>query len=237
MVIILLCLIGTFSPVKFYLNFGHERSQVRKDHRGTPKSGIYCFINLHHFGLYVGQSVNLFTRLNRYLNPRYLKTPKNRNSPISKALLKYGPEGFALLIIEYTPISQLDTREIFWIWLLQPYYNILSGGSAGRGYFHDEAMKAKLSALATGRKHSPATRAFISQGNAGSNNAFFGKTHSPSTLLSMQLANSSGALYLYSALGELLVILPSATTFANLIGSTHLTITSLIASGDLLRGG
>ena len=103
----------TYSPIKLYLNFGHERSEVRKDHRGAPKSGIYCFINLMHLGLYIGQSANILTRMNNYLNPSYLKLDKNRNSPISQAFLKYGPTGFALLIIEYTSINLLDAREIF----------------------------------------------------------------------------------------------------------------------------
>ena len=102
--------------------------------------------------------------MNNYLNPSYLKLDKNRNSPISQAFLKYGPTGFALLIIEYTSINLLDAREIFWIRLLKPYYNVQSGGSFGRGYKHDDAMKVRLSALATGRKHTLTTRQLISQG-------------------------------------------------------------------------
>lgn len=229
----MLCTLG---PIKIYFNFGNERAQVRKDHQGK-RSGIYCLINLYNFGMYVGQSQNLLTRFNNYLNPSYLNNPKNNGMPISQALLKYGPQGFALLIIEYTSVIQLDLREIFWIDLLQPYYNVLSGGLTSRGYRHTDAAKAKMSKMATGRKHATATRGLISQTSTGANNGFFGKAHSLATLLTLTFVNSAGSVYLYDAFGTLLFVFPSATTFAKLIGSTHGSILKLISSGDMLRGG
>lgn len=100
----LLVILARLGPVKIYYNFGKEKDQVRKDHRGPKCSGIYCLVNLHHFGMYIGQSLNLLSRLNNYLNPAFLRHPKNSGMPICQALLKYTPNGFALIKIEYLPV-------------------------------------------------------------------------------------------------------------------------------------
>ena len=169
-VFVLLTLLITLGPVKIYFNFGKERAQVRKDHRGTPKSGIYCLINLYHFGCYIGQSSNLLVRFNSYLNPAYLMHLKNSGMPICQGLSSHGPQGFALVIIEYITVTLLDLREIFWIDLLQPYYNIQLGGNTTRGYKHTDDSKAKMSLAATGRGKSSVTRSLISATTIGVNN-------------------------------------------------------------------
>ena len=107
---------------------GEERGQFRKDHRGKPEPRAHLFINLQHFGMYVGQASNILSRVNNYLNPAFLAHSKNAGIPICQALLKYGADGFAFVILEYTPIDLLNIREIFRITLLQPYYNIIPGG-------------------------------------------------------------------------------------------------------------
>ena len=43
--------------------------------------------------------------MSNYLNNTYLKQAKNKNMPIVQALLKYGQENFALLIVEYVSTS------------------------------------------------------------------------------------------------------------------------------------
>ena len=140
-------------------------------------------------------------------------------------------------MIEYLPVPWLDMREIFWIDLLQPYYNVLPGGKTTRGYRHSDATKANLSRLATGRTQSPETRALISHASSGTNNAFFGKVHTTSAVLVMTLANSAGPMFLYDAFGTLLFIFPSATTLAKLVGSTHGVLVKLASSGNMFRGG
>lgn len=111
--------------------------------------------------MYVGQSTNILNRMNSYLNNAYLRLKKNKH-PFAQALLKYGQANFCLIIIEYTPcgaISMLNEREIFWISILKPYYNILSGGTSGFfGYSHSIETKHKLRNLATNRRHSESTK-------------------------------------------------------------------------------
>jgi group I intron endonuclease len=68
------------------------------------KTGVYILVNLVNGHNYVGSSVNLAGRMRNYLNNAFLIEKKNSNMPIVKALLKYGQDNFAVLIVEYTEI-------------------------------------------------------------------------------------------------------------------------------------
>ena len=54
--------------------------------------------------------------------------------PIVQALLKYGQENFALLIVEYVDIENLSVRETYYITHLLPYYNVLKQGYSTIGW-------------------------------------------------------------------------------------------------------
>lgn len=48
-------IINNVSPIKIYSKFYEDRKQIRKEHKGTSKSGIYLFINLNDwFKMYIG---------------------------------------------------------------------------------------------------------------------------------------------------------------------------------------
>src|SRR6266705_2652413 len=86
-------------PIKVYNNFKGERIQLIIDQKS--KVGVYCLVNLTNGRTYIGSSTNIASRMRNYLNNAFLKNKKNSNMPIVKALLKYGQENFAILIIEY----------------------------------------------------------------------------------------------------------------------------------------
>ena len=65
--------------------------------------------------IYIGSSVNIYGRMTNYLNNTFLKHRKNNNMPIILALLKYGQENFAVLILEYVNIEKLSVRETYYI--------------------------------------------------------------------------------------------------------------------------
>lgn len=166
---------------------------------GANKSAIYLFINNSDIlKMYVGQSKNILPsfhwaigggRMNNYLNNSYLKAHKNKQ-PFPKALLKHGTDNFCLVIIEYLPLGMLDDREVFWIALLRPYYNILKGGQQKeKEYFHSKETIEKLKEKAKGRILSAKTKGLISISTSGSNNPFFGLTHKRSTLNLISVAN------------------------------------------------
>ena len=61
--------------------------------------------------------------------------------PITAALLKYGQNNFALLILEYVEVKNLTIRETYFITNLLPYYNVLKQGYSSIGYKHTEVTK------------------------------------------------------------------------------------------------
>jgi group I intron endonuclease len=79
------------------------------------KTGVYILVNLVNGHNYVGSSINLAGRMLNYLNNALLKYQKNSNMPIVKALLKYGQDNFAVLIVEYTDIKIFTVRETYFI--------------------------------------------------------------------------------------------------------------------------
>lgn len=226
-----------FSPVKFYPNFYHDRAEIRKDHKGQV-SGIYMFVNLlRPFKFYIGQSTNILGRMNNYLNNSFLQS-KGNNSPFINALLKYGQSGFCLIILEYVDPALLNDRETFWISLLRPYYNILLGGSLNStGFKHSQRTKDTLRRKRRGTTLSEETKSLISQSLTGSKNPFYGNIHSPVTLLAISVAKSLGFVFIYSALGVLLLSVSSVKMLAKLIQSTSTGIVSAINSALLFRGG
>lgn len=166
------------------------------------------------------------------LNIRYLVSKKNANQPIIKALLKYGPSNFSVVIIEYTPLDVLFEIESFWIIKLKPYYNVLQYGGTSVGYKHSEAIKKMLSTLAKTRTHSEETKASISASLKGDLNPFKNKSHTEESLGKMIAANSLGVVYVYDCFKQLQVIFPSVTTMAKLIKSNSSTINKVINSGE-----
>ena len=225
-------------PIKIYNNFKEAKDQIKKDQKG--KTGVYCLVNLINGHIYIGSSVNLAVRMSNYLNTTYLKNRKNNNMPIIQALLKYGQENFAILIVEYVDIENLSVRETFYITHFLPYYNVLKQGYSsplqGLGYKHTEATKQLLSELAKNKVHSDKTKALISKALVGENNPFYNKSHSMDAKLRMIEANSAYPVYIYNSLNKLLVIFPSVKTLAKLINSNHATIVSYIKNKTLFRG-
>jgi group I intron endonuclease len=155
--------------------------------------------------------------------------------PIVKALLKYGQDNFAVLIVEYTD-RQLTIRETHFLSKLLPYYNVLKIGYSSLGYKHTEATKNLLSDLAKNRVHSEATKPLISRALVGENNPFYNKTHSTESRLRISEANSAYPVYVYNSYKVLQVIFSSVLYLAKLIQSNHPTIVDFIKSGELFRG-
>jgi group I intron endonuclease len=174
--------------------------------------------------------------MKNYLNTTFLKNNKNNNMPIVQALLKYGQDNFAALIVEYVDVKFLTVRETYYITHLLPYYNVLKQGYSSIGYKHTEATKQMLSELAKNRIHSNKTKALISSALVGENNPFYNKNHSVESKLRMIEAKSANPVYIYNSFKELLVIFPSVRTLAKLINSNHSTIVSYIKNRTLFRG-
>lgn len=221
-------------PIKKYNSLKNERLQIIRDQKN--KTGVYMLINNINGHNYVGSSINLAGRMKNYLNTASLKSNKNSNMPIVKALLKYGQEEFSLWILEYVEPSNLSIRETFYITLILPYYNVLKQGYSSVGYKHTEETKSLLSELAKNKIHSDKTKSLISKALVGENNPFYNRNHSTETKIRMIEAKSAYPVYVYNSFKELLVVYPSVNTLANLIKSNHPTLVSFIKEGTLFRG-
>src|SRR5207237_5035666 len=131
--------VNELKPVKVYNNFKEDRVQLIKDN--NKKEAIYCLINLINGHSYIGSSNNIAGRMRNYLYNAFLNNKKNSNMPIIKALLKYGQNNFAVLIIDYVNFDKLAIREIHFIFKLLLYYNVLKDVYTFVGYNHTESKK------------------------------------------------------------------------------------------------
>lgn len=221
-------------PLIAYDNFKENRVNILKEQK--DKSGVYCLINKNNGHSYVGSSINLASRMRNYLNTAFLKSKQNINMPIVKALLKYNPSNFKLLILEYVDLKTLTLRETYYITYVLPYYNVLKQGYSSLGYIHTKETKALLSQLAKNRVHTDETKALIARALTGENNPFYNKSHSMENKVRIIEAKSAYPVYIYNSFKELLIIFPSVGTLAKLIKSNHPTIVNAIKEGILFRG-
>ena len=99
------------------------------------KSGIYIIENIANAKKYVGQSINVRSRIGKHKS--YLKSGKHENIYLQRTYDKYGLESFVFDIIEYCPIEFLDERERHYISFYKTLdynlgYNLESGGNEGK---------------------------------------------------------------------------------------------------------
>jgi group I intron endonuclease len=169
-------------------------------------TGIYLLRNLINGKIYVGKSVNIKRRMYQHSKPEtYHKG--GANTPIVRAIKKYGFENFSIEILQIFEGEEKDKEiiesEIFWIKKLKSNnfetgYNLLLGGTDWTGYSHSDTTKQILSEKAAeryqgennpmfGKKHTKESKEKISNNRkqnkvaVGENNPFFGKVHSDET--------------------------------------------------------
>jgi excinuclease UvrABC nuclease subunit len=114
--------------VKEYHNLKENRKIIMAENRG--QAGVYMWENLKNDKSYIGSSRDLKVRFEAYFCPGV----GSRNTPICKALNKYGLEGFKLSILVYCKKEDVLILEQKYLDKLKPTYNILktAGSPAGR---------------------------------------------------------------------------------------------------------
>lgn len=130
-----------------------QRAEIRLETEG--KIGIYCWVNKTNGNCYVGSSRGLYKRISNYFQSSYILS--NPRLTIIHAFKKYGFSSFSLVVLEYCSIETITEREQYWIDLLEPPYN----------------MQRKAYALYS------SSQALKSINRTGSNNSFYGKSHTP----------------------------------------------------------
>jgi hypothetical protein len=115
-------------PENIYTNFNEDKVEIKKNEK--RKSGIYMFVNIKDGDKYIGKTIHIASRMNKYWNFSI-----NEKRTIIGALREHGEENFALLIVEYIDLSdwvaglaKLMLREEYYINKLNPKYNMIKAG-------------------------------------------------------------------------------------------------------------
>lgn len=106
--------------------------------------GIYIIRNTINNKVYIGQSVDMYRRMQEHIRasqPEHYSTKNSRDSktPIHLALHKYGLQNFTMDILEKCSRNRLDERERYWIAKFQSTnpkigYNLTTGGQKNLGF-------------------------------------------------------------------------------------------------------
>lgn len=96
--------------------------------------GIYKIENLINGKVYIGQSINVYTRWTNHKNDSKNPNSKCYNRPFYKDLRKYGIKNFDWSILECCKPEELNEREIYWVKYydsnnLEKGYNLTPGGN------------------------------------------------------------------------------------------------------------
>lgn len=140
-----------FKPAAVYADPLVSKQSIVFDNKN--KAGVYRWINKENGNAYVGSSVNLARRLADYFIKYKIKEGERRgNMIIYQALLKHGPSGFVLEILEYCEPKDVIVREQYYLTLLKPTYNSLKIAYSSLGFKHSEEAVVKMRAAHIGRK-------------------------------------------------------------------------------------
>lgn len=93
------------------------------------------------------------------------KTPskKSKGTVLARAFKKYGNDSFEFSVLEECSEDQLDEREMYYIRMLKPAYNMNEGGTGNKGHHLSKEVKERLSTLGKMQweQSSPAHKQFI----------------------------------------------------------------------------
>ena len=117
-------------------------------------TGIYLIRNKVNNKVYIGQSIDIKRRIKEHIRSaqpeKYSKKSKrDSNTPIHRAMQKYGIDNFEIQILEKCSKEKLNEREIYWIQIFNTTdnnigYNLTTGGQNNFALKGEEHSQAKL---------------------------------------------------------------------------------------------
>lgn len=153
-----------------YTNMETQKNQILAENRN--KSGVYRLKNIISGKTYIGSSQNLSKRFILYFSLKTLKAGTGKNTPINKALLKYGYSNFSLEILEYCDPQISIEREQYYLDLCIGEYNILTVAGSNKGFKFSAEARLNMS----GRRHTEESKDLMREARKGKNHPMFGKT-------------------------------------------------------------
>lgn len=168
-----------------YTNMETQKNQILAENRN--KSGVYRLKNIISGKTYIGSSQNLSKRFILYFSLKTLKAGTGKNTPINKALLKYGYSNFSLEILEYCDPQISIEREQYYLDLCIGEYNILTVAGSNKGFKFSAEARLNMS----GRRHTEESKDLMREARKGKNHPMFGKTTPEQTKIKISIANGS----------------------------------------------
>lgn len=105
---------------------------------------IYLIENKINHHKYVGKTnETVYKRFRRHVNSSININDKDANSPLHKAIRKYGEDNFIVSTIEECSSEQASEREIYWIKYYETYlygYNATQGGDGSTLYDYSQIV-------------------------------------------------------------------------------------------------
>lgn len=117
-------------------------------------SGIYMIHNTVNNHVYIGQSIDIYTRWRAHINQ--LDNNTHDNMHLQNAWNKYGEQSFCFKLIKACKQKYLNRFEKLYIKIYDAYntgYNMTKGGDGLYGHIISEDTKRKLSILKMGDKN------------------------------------------------------------------------------------
>jgi len=145
---------------KEYKNLKLARELLKKELKN--KAGIYQLINMENGKSYIGSSVNLYGRLGQHCSEKNNKKQLLKSkSMICKALLKYGPENFSLVILEFINLdgylgtiekrTRIISSQQYFMDEKKPHYNVNPTAGSNLGRIFDEKVRSNMSLAKKGQ--------------------------------------------------------------------------------------
>lgn len=135
----------------------------------TAQSGIYVILNTKNSKVYIGQSVDIYTRWRKH--EEALNRGKHQNRHLQNAWNKYGEKFFRFQILEHCSIDKLDEREQHYLDIYIPKgicYNIATNVEVpARGRHPSIESRHRMSISQKGRVTSKESRLKISLAHRG----------------------------------------------------------------------
>jgi group I intron endonuclease len=134
------------------------------------QSAIYMFKNTINSKIYVGQSVDVYSRYSKHKKSEFSSCINPTR--FVNAIKKYGFNNFEFSIIEFVEKENLTIREQFWMDFYKSYlrefgYNACPAAGSPFGYKHTKETREKVSIASKGRLHSEKTKKLMSEIHTG----------------------------------------------------------------------
>lgn len=116
--------------------------------------GIYCIQNIKTNKKYIGQSIDIETRIKRHF--RQLRRGIHHSIYLQRSYDLYGEQNFRSTVLEQCEVQELDAKQKYWIRFYDSHnngYNMTDGGQGVVGWEATDSFKQKMKEINSGQNN------------------------------------------------------------------------------------